>query len=499
MLKNILKGFLSEIAVFYLLSSIFFVSSGLYATNYSLAKRYLELWEPELALSEVGEDESITARRIIAQAYHYLGRYDDAIKMYEGFQRNRKDEEEYQYLKDIREYHKQFKKYESLNFIVHAIPEDEKTAHFILNGLEKAYNLYSKIFDFRLNNKLAVEVYSEIQSFNRASSLSKRQIEISGAIGICRFNRLMFLSPGATMLGYRYVNTGVHEFFHYIIYKKTKANCPIWIHEGSARFFEGFFKKKSVSNFLTEEQINLLLDACETDQWVSFDDMEPSLVDLPKPSDVSLAFAIASITVDFLTESGKNLEIMKKIYEGLGAGKNWRDIIYEQKGIKSDELFNKIKEHIMSKNYKRVPGATLKLKHILDKREQSFNPENDLKIIEQPKIREYLQIGDGFRMRGRNRAALIEYKKALKLDALSEVILTRIGITYRLLGEIDKAIENLNRATETNDAYPTPYKYLGIIYKEKGDIKRAKEYIEEALEIQPYDPELYKILDSCNQ
>ncbi len=71
-----------------------------------------------------------------------------------------------------------------------------------------------------------------------ASSLSARDIEVTGAVGIAQFNKLMVLSPRSLVHGYRWLDAISHEYMHYLIIKLTANKAPIWFHEGLAKYDE---------------------------------------------------------------------------------------------------------------------------------------------------------------------------------------------------------------------------------------------------------------------
>ncbi len=55
-------------------------------------------------------------------------------------------------------------------------------------------------------------------------------------MGICKFNKLMIISPRALSFGYRWLDSLSHEYLHYAIVALSNNQAPIWLHEGMARF-----------------------------------------------------------------------------------------------------------------------------------------------------------------------------------------------------------------------------------------------------------------------
>ena len=72
-----------------------------------------------------------------------------------------------------------------------------------------------------------------------------RDIEVSGAIGICKFNKIMLLSPRNLARGYRWTDALSHEYIHYIVVQLSHNRAPIWLHEGIAKYFESAWRLPS--------------------------------------------------------------------------------------------------------------------------------------------------------------------------------------------------------------------------------------------------------------
>ena len=71
-----------------------------------------------------------------------------------------------------------------------------------------------------------------MRAASRATSLTIRQIETSGTIAVCKYHRLMIISPLAAASGYSWADTLAHEFIHLVI-QKSRNTVPIWLHEAS--------------------------------------------------------------------------------------------------------------------------------------------------------------------------------------------------------------------------------------------------------------------------
>ena len=81
-------------------------------------------------------------------------------------------------------------------------------------------------YGFQPKEKIRIEIFPDTRAFYFASSLSARDIEVAGAVGMAEFNKLMVLSPRALVHGYRWLDAISHEYMHYLIMKLTANKAP---------------------------------------------------------------------------------------------------------------------------------------------------------------------------------------------------------------------------------------------------------------------------------
>ena len=61
-------------------------------------------------------------------------------------------------------------------------------APYVEDVLEQSYQHLGALFDLFPGEKIRVEIFPTTDTFYPASSLAARDIEVSGAIGICSYN-----------------------------------------------------------------------------------------------------------------------------------------------------------------------------------------------------------------------------------------------------------------------------------------------------------------------
>src|SRR5262249_36050004 len=88
---------------------------------------------------------------------------------------------------------------------------------YALEGLEAARSALEDDFGWAPPERVRVEIYSDIKDLAAVSTLTLREIETSGTIALCKWNRLMIVSPRALVRGYSWLDTLNHEYTHYVV------------------------------------------------------------------------------------------------------------------------------------------------------------------------------------------------------------------------------------------------------------------------------------------
>jgi hypothetical protein len=97
--------------------------------------------------------------------------------------------------------------FESEHFIVRTpAGKDELLGPIALWALEKAWASLTQAFDYRPRHKIVVDVLHDARGLAQVSTLTVKEIETSGTIALCKFNRLMITSPKALARGYSWLD-----------------------------------------------------------------------------------------------------------------------------------------------------------------------------------------------------------------------------------------------------------------------------------------------------
>jgi len=366
--------------------------------------------------------------------------------------------------------------------------ENDILSDYIVDALENTYRIMAEDYGFRPKEKVRVEVFPDAKTFYYASSLSARDIEI-GAVGLAKFNKLMLLSPGALVHGYRWLDAISHEYMHYLIVKVTANKAPIWFHEGLAKYEET--RWRSGPSYLSSLYQTLLARALADKKLIRFEKMEPSVVRLESPEDVQLAYAQAASAIEFIIAKVGHrglLDIMKRM--ATKRDKGARESIKDVLSMSFDEFERSWRDFLISKGFKEVSGGNVRRYKIKEGR--TDEERLDMEEIKSLVARNRAHLADLLKGRGRIGAAVLEYQRALVETPYSVPILNRLSSALIEIGRDGEAIDFLNRAKEISPDHPTTYINLGKTYLKLKDFKRAKEAFQESVQINPFNPEVHQ-------
>jgi tetratricopeptide (TPR) repeat protein len=458
----------------------------------------LETWEVEETWKEVKglldkEPKNIDLLELASLTAFYRGDYQEAQKlMKSALSLGGEDEKKKGFALFFEEtigVVAPFKKYESLHF---SITLDEKQdailADYLMDTLEKTYQIMAEKYGFQSKERIRIEVFPDAKTFSFASTLSARDIEVTGAVGLAKFNKLMVLSPKALVYGYRWLDAISHEFMHYLIVRMTANKAPIWFHEGLAKYEEAEWRNGS--SYFSSLYQTLLARGLAEGKLITFARMEPSLIKLETPEDVQLAYAQASLAIDFII-SKVGHEGLKRIMKRMATSRERgaSEAIQEILGLRFDEFENQWKEYLASKGLKEVGGVHVRRYKIKEGR--ADEERLDMSEIKSMVSRNRTHLGDLLSERGRREAAAMEYRRALADANESVPILNRLSNVLISLGKDEEALEMLKRAQELSPDHPNIYTHMGKIYLKFKDYQKAEDAFQASLQINPFNPEMH--------
>jgi tetratricopeptide (TPR) repeat protein len=382
------------------------------------------------------------------------------------------------------------------DFTVHTSPHfsltlsearDGVLADYALAALEQAYDILGRDLGYRPSTPVRIEVFPDHERFHAASSLSKRDIEVAGAVGICKFNKVMVLSPRVLLRGYRWLDALVHEYVHYVIVKLSDDKAPIWIHEGVAKYEESRWRSPD-SLYLNPVNRTLLAEALRTSEFVTFEQMEPSLVRLETSQQVQLAYAEAAAAVDFILGQVGYAGLREVFLDMARTGsRGAKEPIERVLGISFTVFEEQWKAFLHAKHLSPMPGVQLAQFTVVDKGERDED-RMEHEALRSATVERDLSLGDLMRQRSRVDGAIYYYDRARKVRPDSPFVLNKLARSLLMAQRPQDVVPHLQHALEVYPDYGTSHATLGDAYRLLGTPDKARHHYEQAIQINPFDP-----------
>jgi len=387
-----------------------------------------------------------------------------------------------------------FKEIRSEHFVIrYAHPKDIILAEYAKDVLEKSRFEIGLDLEAYPKDPVIIEIYPDMESFTLASTLPAANVEKTGVVGICKFNRIMILSPRLLPKGYTWADTLAHEYVHYLVFIKSHNRVPVWLHEGIAKYEEKRWKEKS-SYVISPFYETILSEALNNGALVPIEKMHPSLAMLESAREAQLAFAQSGTMVSYLVDNwGK--EALVNLIESIKETDDYQAAIETVTELEFPGFYDSWEKNLRSMNLEeKIPGVSVKGVRIQDREKKAKDGSEDLVDIDDNRARDYTRLGDLLKQRGRLSPASYEYEKALELDPYSPIISSRLASTLNIIGKSKRAREVLSPMIEFYPSHMDIHMILGRIYMDEGNLNKAEESYLTAATINPYDPEVHTSL-----
>ncbi|NUN14533.1 MAG: hypothetical protein HUU55_12965 [Myxococcales bacterium] len=381
------------------------------------------------------------------------------------------------------------------HFVLWVTPgPDEVLIPYADEALENAHEVYGELFGYRPTRPVHVHIYQRVEDLAAVSSLKVTEIQTSGTIALCKYNRLMITSPRDLLFGYDWLDTLAHEYIHYVIIKASNNTVPIWLHEGLAKFFENRWREAKDAVMKPTSQ-DLLAGGLEQNRLITFEQMSPSMAKLPSQEDTALAFAEVFTVMNYL-KNRVGMEGIGKTILAMRNGKTDREAIELALGVSFDRFQEDWRKYLKTLDLVRLPGGYAQKLYFKNKNKN----EDELESLEATAAKDHTYLGDLLRARKRYLGASKQYRKA-KVTAgdTSPIIQSKLGATLIELGQYDEAIKELAPPIQYYPEYVLIFLHTGRAYLAKKDYNNAALYLERAVRLNPFDPDAHSGLLTAYQ
>jgi tetratricopeptide (TPR) repeat protein len=366
--------------------------------------------------------------------------------------------------------------------------KDEVLVPYVLEALEAQRRALEQDLGWAAPGKVTIEILNDTRELARLSTLTEEEIKTSGTIALCKFDKLMIVSPKALVQGYDWLDTAAHEYTHFVVTARTRNNTPIWLHEGIAKYSETRWRGKGGE--MSGWSAHRLREAMRRNDLVTFEQMHPSLAKLPSQELAALAFAEVESAVEYLQQKGGGAlmnRILDLVTRGLGAEK----AVAAALGVPFDAFLADWRRFALARPLPdEGEAAEEKLRFKGDPKHGGAHSE--WAEIPDERARGFARLGEIMRERGKWAAARIEYGKAVaRVGKGIPVLSDKFALAAMMSGRDGEAESALAEALRRHPRYAALHLHLARLYAKGKAWPRAEEHLLLANSVDPFDPEIH--------
>lgn len=377
------------------------------------------------------------------------------------------------------------------HFVIRYPPgKDALLVPFAEEALEAARERIGDLLGWKPKERVVVEIYPTAKTLAAVSALTPKDIETSGTIALCRWNRLMITSPRAVVFGYAWRDTLAHELTHLIIGGASRDTVPIWLHEGLAKYSETAWRGEPGLGISGEQQLQLR-QAAKQRKLITFEQMHPSMAKLPSQEAASLAFTEVFTFIEYLV-ARKGWAAVRETLREMSGGKSTADALGAVFGESLAVLEQKWKRSLATRKIKSPdPLQPVKGDRKLVIKERASTPDDELHGLNK-KARRHARAADLLFARGRYVAAQSELERAFE-ESSSPLVSAKLATLALANDDLTKAEEAARSSIRSMPELAGPNVTLAEILLRRGKRAEMKEPLGRAIDINPFDPRIHKL------
>lgn len=357
--------------------------------------------------------------------------------------------------------------------------------------LEAAWEALTSRFGYAPPGPVRVEFLASPEVLATMSPLTVDEIKTSGTIALCKYNRLMVVSPRALVYGYAWRDTLAHELVHLLVTRRSRNTVPIWLHEGLAKYYESAWRGPRAPH-LARSSEDLLARALEGGGLVSFEAMSPSMAKLPSQEATATAFAEVFTVMELLVERA-GPQGPAKLPAMLAGGRSDREAIATLTGVPWAG-FQRTWEDFLRHRGLRKLAKPAELPKVFQGEDADAAT---LRMVPEEQARRLTWLADQFRLKGRYKAAAKTLRRAAALTGMTTpVIAAKLGDVLLRQDKPDEAVEVLSKPLKVFDQFVLLHLYLGRAQLALGHPRQAQRHLERVLDLNPFDPDVHGLLQA---
>lgn len=380
---------------------------------------------------------------------------------------------------------------------VFADAKDQILAPYLFDAMNAAYEVLGEEIGERPDHPIRFEIYDEPGKLALVTPLTLDNIYTTGTVGICKYRRIMMITPRVMVYGYGWLDTAVHEYVHYVVTLRTHNEAPVWMQEGLAKLFESRWREDQPGP-LDPPIRRVLHDALVHDQLVTLEQMHPSIAMLPSQEMAALAYAEAETMLGLLAEE-RGQAGLGMLMDDVGRGVDAKQAFANAWGDDFEAFFAVWKQTMRTRTAggSDKPLTDIEFRDDPDAQLDDHDPSLDGDVFSHlggGRARQHARLGVLLTLRGHREAAVIEYEKARAVDRRvrnDPQLARRLGELYLELDRAAEALPLLELASTAEPDSPNLAASLGRARLATGDREGARMALDLAIRQNPFIPTIH--------
>jgi tetratricopeptide (TPR) repeat protein len=381
---------------------------------------------------------------------------------------------------------------------VFAAPSDTILAPYLFEAMGLAYDRLGAALDVFPDHAVRFEIFDDAASLSLATPLSLDAVYTTGTVGLCKYRRVMQLTPRVMLMGYGWIDTAVHEYVHYLVSIRTRNRAPVWLQEGLAKLYETRWRLDAPPP-LDPPLAKLLHEALTKDDLVTLEEMHPSIAMLPTPERAALAYAEVQTMLELVWEEKGDAGILA-VLDAVAAGADPKTALAEAAGSDFDTFYARWKR-VQLERTRDAEGGPLDTPRFAQGGADANDPSEDPTLrgsvfshLGGGRARQHARLGVLLTLRGHREAAVLQYEKARasKREVADDPELSRrLGQLYLQLERANEALPLLRRAAREDPEDPNLAADEGRALRLAGRVDEARAALWRAVAQNPFIPRLH--------
>lgn len=375
-------------------------------------------------------------------------------------------------------------------FVVSFAPGvDRILVPYALTALAATSDAMYEVLGHRPPSPVRLEILPDTSALARVSTLTVTEIERTGTIALCKWDRLMVTSPRALLRGYPWLDTIAHEYVHLVLTRMTRDRAPVWLQEGIAKMLERRWRGRLSGRAEDgEERLEpsvhaLLVGAARSRTLLPFERLHPSIARLPSQRDAALAFAQVFSFVRFVHAQRGDVGLRAAL-AGVRDGADARNAVADVVGTSFGALHRR-----WAAALEALPLASGDRPAYLGMRfRRGEGRADESRDVGEASARRFVRLGDMLWQRQRTRAAAIEYGRAHALTPRDPIVASRYALAALESGDAPSAARALGSLVDEQPDHAPTRAVLGTALARSGDTTGALRHLVEAIRLNPFDP-----------